>query len=250
MKNIHWIALGVAHVLLNLVLGIHYAPNLNTGFAHDAYKYIGALGWFSISPIVLYWYICREPAKQLNKTSYGLNVGTVLLFGALISIGIIFWLYKLDFELINTDAKFDFQDFFVANLVICFIATALFSALAKVTEISDEITSNHELNIAKKHNLKIQIESLQDELIRKTNRNSKVEKIFEKILEEVLYLPSQIPMNQFTIFNQKTVEFIEFSNLIFLDYAAGAFDSDSKIEEFCYKAEALIRTFSGFKNAK
>jgi len=250
MKNIHWMTLGVAHVLLYVILGIHFAPNLNTGLAIDAYKYISALGWFALSPILFYWYICSEPVKRLNKSSYGLNVGSIILFVALILNALIFLFYKSYIDVSSINDKFDFQDFVIANLTVCFLVIVLFSALSKISGVSDEITSNHELNISRKHNLKIQIEDLKDQLARKTNQNSKVVRIFEKILDELVYLPSQVPMNQYTIFNQKTSEFVDFSNLIFQDYATGSFDSDSKIEEFSYKADALIRLFSNFKNTK
>jgi hypothetical protein len=242
MKNTHWITLGIAHVFLYVVLGVYFAPNLNTGLALDAYKYITALAWFSASPIIFYWYISREHAKQLNKTSYGLNVGTLILLGALLLIALIFNIYRLDL--------FDFQDFCVANSVVCFFVILIFSGLNRVSDISNEITSNYELNVAKKINLKNQICDLQDQLNLKTGRDPRVDKIMGKICDELTLLPSQVSMSQYSIFNQKTTEFINFSNQIFNDYAAGALDSDLKIEEFSHRADVLIRVFSGFKNNK
>jgi hypothetical protein len=243
MKNAHWLILGVAHISLNAILGTNYSPNLDTGLAVDSFKYMAAMAWYVLSPILFYGYILRESAKDIKVSSYGLNAGSVVLIISLVIITFLFWLY-------NGRLADNFDDYWIANAVLCFIVILLLAGLSRINVLSEDITNNHNLNTIKKNNLKIDIEQLRDYLIIKTNRNPKIVKIFEKLLEEIRFLPNQVPMHQYAAYNKTIQTLLVDGKELFQDYAIGTSDADSKIERLSMAIEHVIGSMSGFKNFK
>jgi hypothetical protein len=243
MKNTHWLILGITHISLNAILGANYTPNLDTGLAVDSYKYMAALAWYVLSPILFYGYILRESTKEIKFSSYGLIAGTVVLLSGLVGITILFWLY-------NGRLADNFNNYWIANAITCFVVILLLTGLSRINVLSEDITNNHNLNTVKKNNLKIDIEQLRDQLIIKTNRNPVIIKIFEKLLEEIRLLPNQVPMHQYAAYNKSIQTLLVNGKELFQDYAIGTSDADSKIEQLSMAIDHVIGSMSGFKNFK
>jgi hypothetical protein len=240
MKNIIWLLCGFFNLLIFAILIFFYRPNLDTGFAIDSYNYMAASAMWIISPMFLYGFLIFKESNTLKKSAYSLNSGALLLFLSLVSVS---YFYYSDVHL-----EADYKSFWVRTAIQYFVLIGLLLALYRTREIADEITSNHELNWIRKSDLKSIVESMCDEILVTTANNPVVKKNLALLIEEIQFLPNQVPMNKYKEFNQEIRDLKSSGDEIFKDYSVALVDGEQKINDYVLKIKKVQKLLANYKN--
>jgi hypothetical protein len=241
MKNVIWLLCGFFNLLIFAIIAFFYRPNLDTGLAIDSYNYMAASAMWIISPMFFYGFLVFKPSNTLKKSAYTLNSGATLLLLSVLAVSL-FYFFFVKVEVV------DYKSFWVSTAVQYFILIGLLLALYRTSEIADEITTNHELNSIRKSDLKSSVESMCDEILITSANHPTVKKNLDLLIEEIQFLPNQVPMNKYKEFNQELRELKSAGDEIFKDYSIALVDSETKINEYILKIKKAQKLLANYKN--
>lgn len=240
MKNIIWLICGFSNVLIFAILAFFYRPNLDTGLAIDAYNYILVSAIWIISPIFFYGFLIFKNNNPIKKSAHSLNSGSFLL---LISALVMTYLY---YE--NVHAEVDYKKFWVSVAIQYFILIGLLLALYRTREIADQITTNHELNSIRKSDMKLNVTNICDEILITSSNHPILKTHLDLLIEEIEFLPHQIPMQKYKEFNQE-IQRLKFAcNEILKDYSVALVDGELKINECSLNIKKAQKLLANYKN--
>jgi len=240
MKNIIWLLCGFFNLLIFGILAFFYRPNLDTGLAIDSYNYMAASAMWIISPIFIYGFLIFKTSNSIKKSAYSLNSGAFLLF---ISVAFVSYCYWKDVHF-----EVDYKSFWVSTAVQYFVLIGLLLAILRTREIADEITTNHELNSIRKSDLKSNVVSICDEILVISSNHALVKKNLDLLIEEIQFLPNQVPMNKYKEFNQEIRDLKTEGDEIFKDYSVALVDGEKKIDEYVLRIKKAQKLLANYKN--
>ena len=75
-----------------------------------------------------------------------------------------------------------------------------------------------------------------------------VKKNLDLLIEEIQFLPNQVPMNKYKEFNQELRDLKSAGDELFKDYSVALVDSEKKINEFILRIKKAQKLLANYKN--
>ena len=241
MKNIIWLLCGFFNLLIFAMLAFFYPPKLDTGLAIDSYNYMAASAMWIVSPMFFYGFLIYKTNSPLKKSGYSLNLASLILLSSTVIVSLLYYVHVKGVEV-------DYKSFWIRTAIQYFVLIGFLLVLLRTREIADEITTNHELNLIRKSDLKLNVESMCDEILVACAKNPLVKKNLDLLIEEIQFLPNQIPMHKYKEFNQELRDLKSSGDQIFKDYSVALVDGEQKVNDYVLRVKKAQKLLANYKN--
>jgi len=240
MKNIIWLLCGIGNIFIFSILAFFYAPNLNTGLAIDAYKYIAASVMWITSPALLYGFLIYGSNENFRNHSYKLITFSFFLILSTLIVSTIY--------IIHVHLNSNYKSFWIWTSIQYFLLLIILAAIFRTGQISSEITTDHELNRNRKSEMKAAVMDIADEILNITSNNKSIKKSFDGLLDEIDLLPNQLKMINFKEFNHAIRDLKNSGAENLIDYSSELVEGEQKIKDFTLRINKVQRLLAGHKN--
>jgi hypothetical protein len=90
--------------------------------------------------------------------------------------------------------------------------------------------------------------SICDEILVISSNHALVKKNLDLLIEEIQFLPNQVPMNKYKEFNQEIRDLKTEGDEIFKDYSVALVDGEKKIDEYVLRIKKAQKLLANYKN--